>query len=245
VIVLATFIAALVRVQRRNDLVALSGTLVLGVVADALLGAVVVYSKLNPYLVALHMMLSLLMVVVGATLYHHSKYVYGANARADVRDPRCRTLARWLWIPFALLLVTGTGATGSGPHAGASQGQLVAKRLPYALSSATLVHSLAALLFIGLVLALMVNVSRAGAPLALKSGVRRLVHISLGQALIGVVQYLTHLPAWLVEIHVAGAVALTIGLTQFNLRQSAREREPGTKKEENAPLNVSLNSLSQ
>ena len=49
----------------------------LGVVADAVLGAFVVYSKLNPWLVSLHMLLSLAMVVIGAVLYHRSKYVYG------------------------------------------------------------------------------------------------------------------------------------------------------------------------
>ena len=53
VVVGATFLAALFRDQRRRDLVLLSGALVLGVVGDALLGALVVYSKLNPYLVSL------------------------------------------------------------------------------------------------------------------------------------------------------------------------------------------------
>jgi heme A synthase len=54
--------------------------------------------------------------------------------------------------------------------------------------------------------------------------------ISLLQAAIGVTQYLTHLPVVLVELHVAGAVSLTIGVTQFHLRQSAHDREPGTRK---------------
>jgi cytochrome c oxidase assembly protein subunit 15 len=102
--------------------------------------------------------------------------------------------------------------------------------LPFALSSAAWVHSLAAVLFIGLVLGLLLAIWRSGAPTALKLGVRRLVYISLIQATIGATQYLTHLPAWLVELHVAGAVSLTIGLTQFNVRQSARDRVPGTKR---------------
>jgi heme A synthase len=50
------------------------------------------------------------------------------------------------------------------------------------------------------------------------------------QAAIGVTQYLTHVPAALVELHVLGAISLTIGVTQFHLRQSAHDREPGTKK---------------
>jgi cytochrome c oxidase assembly protein subunit 15 len=226
----ATFAAALLRQIRRRDLILLSGTLVLGVIADAVLGAFVVYSKLNPWLVALHMALSLSMVVVGAVLYHRSKYVYGPGARRDVRDPHFRLVARLLWVPFVVLVATGTMTTGSGPHAGSSQGQLVAKRLPFALSSAAWVHSLAAVLFIGLVTGLLFAIWRSAAPTALQWGVRRLVVISLVQALIGATQYLTHLPALLVELHVAGAVSLTIGVTQFHLRQSAHDREPGTKR---------------
>ena len=230
VIIGATFLAAWLREQRRRDLIILSGALVLGVVADAILGALVVYSKLNAYLVSMHMLLSLTMVVLAALLYHHSKYLYGEGARNDVRDPYFRAVARALWIPFSVLVLTGTATTGSGPHAGNSQGQLVAQRLPFALSSAAWVHSLAAVLFIGLVLGLLLAIWRSGAPTALKLGVRRLVYISLIQATIGATQYLTHLPAWLVELHVAGAVSLTIGLTQFNVRQSARDRVPGPKR---------------
>jgi cytochrome c oxidase assembly protein subunit 15 len=236
VIIGATLIAAIMRKTRRRDLIWLSASLVLGVFIDAILGALVVYSKLNPYLVSLHMLISLAMVFLAALLYHHSKYIYGVGARKDVRDPYFRSVARAMWIPFVILVITGTATTGSGPHAGNSQGQLVARRLPFALSSATWVHSLAAVLFVGLVLGLLAAIWKSGAPVALKFGVRRLVYISLIQAAIGATQYLTHLPTWLVELHVAGAVSLTIGLTQFNVRQSARDREPGTRKATPIPV---------
>ncbi len=225
-----TFVAALLRSPRRRDLVQLSALLILGVVADAVLGAFVVYSKLNPWLVSLHMLLSLSMVVISAILYHRSKYVYGRGARANVRDPHFRAVARLLWVPFVVLLITGTMTTGSGPHAGSSQGQLTARRLPFAFSSAAWVHSLAALLFIGLVGGLLLSIWNTGAPEPLQHGVRRLVVIALLQGAIGAAQYLTHVPAALVELHVAGAVSLTIGMTQFTLRQTAHDREPGTKK---------------
>jgi cytochrome c oxidase assembly protein subunit 15 len=181
-------------------------------------------------LVSLHMLLSLAMVVIGAILYHRSKYLYGPGVRRDVRDPHFLQIARLLWIPFVVLVVTGTATTGSGPHSGASQGQVVAKRLPFAFSDAAWVHSVAALFFIGLVVGLLFAIWQTSAPRALQLGVRRLVMISLVQAAIGVTQYLTHVPVVLVELHVAGAVSLTIGVTQFHLRQSAHDREPGTKK---------------
>jgi cytochrome c oxidase assembly protein subunit 15 len=230
VVTAVTFLAALFRQPRRHDLIVLSGMLIVGIIADAILGAFVVYSKLNPWLVSLHLLLSLGMVVIGAVLYHHSKYIYGPGARSDVRDPHFRTIARLLWIPFVILIITGTGATGSGPHSGATQGQVVAKRLPFAFSSAVWVHSVAALFFIGLVVGLLFAIWQTSAPRALQLGVRRLVMIALVQAAIGVTQYLTHVPVVLVELHIAGAVSLTIGVTQFHLRQSAHDREPGTKR---------------
>jgi cytochrome c oxidase assembly protein subunit 15 len=237
-----TFIAAWMRDPRRRDLLALSGSLILGVIGDAVLGGFVVYSKLNPWLVSLHMLLSLAMVVIGAVLYHHSKYLFGPGTRSDVRDPHFRSVARLLWIPFVVLLVTGTLTTGSGPHAGSSQGQLRARRLPFAFSSAAWVHSAAALLFVGLVVGLLLAIWKSGAPRALQLGVRRLVVIALVQAAIGITQYLTHVPVVLVELHVAGAVSLTIGMTQFTLRQSAHDREPGTEKRSD-PMNLGRKSL--
>ena len=238
-VTVATLIAALLREVRRQDLIILSGMLIAGVVADAVLGAFVVYSKLNPWLVSMHMLLSLSMVVIAAVLYHRSKYVYGPGARSDVRDRHFLSIARLLWIPFVVLLITGTMTTGSGPHAGASQGQLVARRLPFAFSSAAWVHSLAAVLFIGLITGLLFAIWTKDAPSALRLGVRRLVIISLVQAAIGVTQYLTHVPPLLVELHIAGALSLTIGVTQFHLKQTAHDREPGTKRVEHTAEPVS------
>src|ERR1700688_2928996 len=237
-VVIATLVAAMRREVRRTDLIILSGMLIGGVVAAAVLGAFVVYSKLNPWLVSLHMLLALSMVVISAVLYHRSKYVYGPGARRDMRDPHFLLIARLLWIPFTVLLITGTMTTGSGPHAGSSQGQLVARRLPFAFSSAAWVHSLAAVLFIGLITGLLFAIWRSDVPAALRLGVRRLVLISLVQAAIGVTQYLTHVPPVLVELHVVGAVSLTIGVTQFHLRQSAHDREPGTRRIEASAVPV-------
>ncbi len=227
VVTAVTFVASLLRTPRRRDLSLLAGLLILGVILDAVLGAFVVYSKLNPWLVSTHMLLSLAMVVASAILYHRSKYRYGPGTRSEVRSTQFLRISRWLWVPFIVVLLTGTITTGSGPHAGGSMGQLTARRLPFAFANAAWVHSLAALLFVGLVVGLFVAIWQSAAPLALQKGVRRLVLITAAQGLIGATQYLTHVPAWLVEFHVAGAVSLTIGVTQFHLRQTAHDREIG------------------
>ena len=225
-----TLVAALLRTPRRRDLVRLSALVVLGIVANALLGPLVVYSNLNPLLVSLHLIVSLVMVVLGATLYHRSKYRYGEGASAVVRDEHFLRVARLTWIPFAVVVVAGTVATGSGPHAGGSVGQHVAQRLPVGFSAAAWIHSVAAMVFVALIVGLLVAIWRTPTPLPLQLGVRRLAVIGSVQAGIGFTQYWTHVPVVLVELHVLGAISLAIGVTQFNLRQIAREREPGTKR---------------
>lgn len=227
VVTAITFIAALLRSPRRRDLIILASLLVVGVVLDAVLGAFVVYSKLNPWLVSTHMLLSLAMVVASAILYHRSKYQYGSDTRHDIRSPHFLRLARLLWLPTIVLLASGTMTTGAGPHAGSSVGQLTARRIPIAFSTMTWFHSLAAVLFVGLVVGLLASVWGSGAPLALQKGVRRLAVIALLQAAIGALQYLTHVPPLLVALHVLGATSLTIGVTQFHLRQTAHDREIG------------------
>ena len=227
---LVVLLNALTQRPFRRDLVNLTLALVGGIVANALLGPLIVYSKLNPWLVSLHLLLSLLVVVMGATLYHHSKYLYGAESTAHVRDVTYRRLARLLWVPLVLVLFAGTLTAGSGPHPGSFVGQLIAKRVPLAFSTAALVHASAVIVLLALLLALFFRVHSRATPEPVRLGVRRLLLISLAQGALGVIQYLAHVPAWLVELHVLGAISLTIGVTQFNLRQVARVRVAGTRR---------------
>ena len=231
-VTMVTSLAAWFRSPRRTDLVKYSLLLVAGVIADAVLGAIVVYSKLNPWLVSSHLVLSIGMVILGAILYHRSKYRYGSGERADVRDPRMQRVARLLWLPFFAVIVAGTITTGSGPHAGSSQGQLRARRLPFALSNATLVHAILVLLFIVIVLAIYAQLRRENAPTKAQNGVLRLLVIGSLQGLVGVVQYFTHLPVGLVEVHVCLAASVAIGVTQFNLAQTGRDREVGLERKQ-------------
>ncbi len=63
VVVAATVVAAWRRRPFRRDLVWLSLGLVAGVVLQAVMGGIVVYTKLNPYLVMVHFMASMPLVV--------------------------------------------------------------------------------------------------------------------------------------------------------------------------------------
>ena len=225
-LIAATLIAAYLRAPRRRDLIAVTWLLVLGVVADAVLGGIVVYTKLNPYLVMMHMWLSLAMVVLAVVLHHRSRYVYGRGARAEVASLATRKVALALDVLFVFVIAAGTATTGTGPHAGGSQGQLVARRIPVALKDMVMAHSALAVAFVGVVLGTFLILESIGAPARIRGGAKRLLIVSVAQGAIGFIQFVTHLPAWLVELHVVGAVSLTIGVTSFQLAQIARDKDP-------------------
>lgn len=230
VLTLVTLAAAVARAPRRADLVWLSASLVGGVVLAALQGAVVVYTKLNPWVVSSHLALSLAMVVVAGVLHHRSKYRYGEGARRDVRCEWTVPIARWLWLPLGATLLAGMATTGSGPHSGGNVGQDVAKRLPFALHDAAWVHSACALALLGAIAGAYLVVERTAAPSRIVGGAKRLLVIATAQGLIGIVQYATHLPVLLVELHVIGAASVTVGVLHFQLSQVARDREAGLER---------------
>lgn len=237
VLVLFTVVLSYLRSPRRRDLVLLSWGLVLGVVADAVLGGIVVYTKLNPYLVMTHMWLSLGMVALGMVLFHRSRYDYSPGSRAEVASSATRKVAWVIDALFIAVIMAGTATTGAGPHAGGSDGQLVAKRLPIALKDMVTIHSGAAVAFLGVILGTFVILEGIGAPKRLRSGIKRLFIVGVAQGLLGIIQYLTHLPAWLVELHVLGAVSLTMGVTSFQLAQVARDKEVvGSQDEKQIPV---------
>ena len=217
VVVAATLLAAARRRPFRRDLTVLSGALVGGVLGQAVLGGIVVYTKLNPYLVMVHFLLSMVIVVFAVVLVHRSSRDYSPGSGTDLVPGPVRLIARGVALLLAVVLAAGTATTGAGPHAGGSQGQLVAKRLPIALRDMAEVHASLALLLVGSVLALAVALHAVPVPERVRQAGRALAVVLVAQGVIGYVQYFTHLPALLVEVHVVGATALVVGTTQFVL----------------------------
>ena len=226
VVIAATVIAAHRRTTRRRDLIWLSWGLVGGVIGDAVLGGVVVYTKLNPYLVMVHMWFSLAMLSLGVVLYHRTRYDYAPGARAEVASIAPRKVAWVLDGLFILIVMAGTATTGAGPHAGGSNGQVLAKRIPVALRDIVMVHSSLGVVFLGVVAGMVLVLQGTGAPSRLRGAASRLLIVAFAQGIIGFVQYATHLPPLLVELHILGATSLTIGVTTFQLTQVARDKDP-------------------
>ena len=118
VVVGVTFLAAWRRRPFRRDLTWLSAGLIGGVLAQAVLGGIVVYTKLNPYLVQVHFAASMLLVADAVVLVHRCRRQYGpGSGRLVVPQP----IRRLTWGVVALLgvvVAAGTAVTGAGPHAG-------------------------------------------------------------------------------------------------------------------------------
>lgn len=222
-----TFLVALLRRPFRRDLAWLSGGLVAGILVEAVIGGIVVYTKLNPYLVAVHFLATMLLVVNAVVLLHRSGRDYTEGARVLV--PRVILLfSRALVLLVAVVIAAGAVTTGAAPDAGGAQGQIVAKRIPVPLREMAELHSTLALFLIGVVLSLAVALHALDVPERVRKAARMLVVVLVLQAVVGYTQYFTHLPAALVEVHELGATALVIGVVQFFLALSHRspERDP-------------------
>jgi cytochrome c oxidase assembly protein subunit 15 len=214
VAVALAFLGAVFRSPRRRDLVWLSGGLVAGVLAQAVLGGIVVYTKLNPYLVMVHFYATMLLLVDAVVLVHRSTRVYGpGSGHLLVPRPLIR-LYYGLLALLAIVIGAGTATTGAGPHAGDSSGQQVAKRIPIALRDMAELHSSLALLLIGVTIGLVVALHVVDVPERVRRAARILMAVMVAQAAVGYTQYFTHLPALLVEFHLLGVTALVIGSVQ-------------------------------
>ena len=217
VVVGLTFVASFLRQPRRRDLCWLSGGLVAGVVAQAVLGGIVVYTKLNPYLVMIHFAASMLVVADAVVLVHRCDRRYGEGSGTRLVPRPVLLAGRALLGLLAVVILAGTATTGAGPHAGGSSGQLVAKRLPVALRQMAELHSSLALLLIGSAAGLAVAIHAVDVPERVRRAARILVVVLVAQAAVGYTQYFTHLPPLLVEVHVIGATALVVGTIQLYL----------------------------
>ncbi|QDH11274.1 heme A synthase [Nocardioides dongxiaopingii] len=199
----AVAIATLVAAWRtgRRQLRVLALVLALGVPFQALIGGVTVLTDLNPWIVSLHLLLSMAMVGVAVLFLR----------RVDDPDAvwtRGRTQAL-AWITFAstwVVLYLGTVVTGAGPHAGDAETPRNGLD-PLQISQ---LHADSVFLLVGLTVGL-VLATRAGTPARRAAVV--LLGVELGQGVIGFVQYFTDLPEILVGAHVLGAALISAAAT--------------------------------
>jgi heme a synthase len=217
---------------RRRDLVWLAAAQPAAIVVQALLGGVVVLTKLNPALVSLHFLASVALVAAAVAFY-----VRCQEGRAPGRTlvPRpVRLTALGVVGAVALMMSIGTVVTGTGPLAGAPD----VARYPLPLEGVTQFHADIGWLLGGLVVAMLLGLRLGKAP---RRAVRLgwlLTGLILLQGAVGYAQYFSGLPAGLVWVHVAGSTAIWVAalFMPYALRdRSALPRHPAELLPEHNP----------
>lgn len=230
--VMAAVMGSLFRQPRRQDLTRLSLGLVLGVIGQIVLGAFVVLSHLNPWLVLGHFSLSMVLVANAVILHARAGYEPVAPSRDTVAPSQnpvpTNRPDRWYRWPITVLTVAaifmGTLVTGSGPHSGSRDGEFI-ERLPFNIPDIARVHGGTVAALVITVMATLFHLHRTSAPAA-EQWRGRLVLVSLLiQASIGYIQYFTGVPVVLVGIHVAGATFIWIAVLWFHLDLSPEPQE--------------------
>ncbi|MDZ7734407.1 MAG: COX15/CtaA family protein [Acidimicrobiia bacterium] len=153
--VILAVLGSLVRTPRRGDLTWLSLGLVAGVVAQVVLGAIVVKTHLLPATVGAHFLVSMVLVA-NAVVLHRRAGRAAAPGRA-VGTPGLRGLAWSLVALTAVVLVVGTLVTGAGPHSG-DPGEV--DRLTLDIREVARVHGVLALTLLALTLLTLWRVHR-------------------------------------------------------------------------------------
>ncbi|WP_411720958.1 COX15/CtaA family protein [Mycetocola sp.] len=201
--------------KQRKDLFILTVIPACSVLFQAVVGGITVLSGLNPYVVGLHFVLSIVLVVLAAVLVFR---VYRGNGQ--------RVLAAPVWLAatthaasffVAVTILVGILTTGSGPHAGdkgAARNGLDPESLQH-------VHSWPAYITLALTVVIV-----AAAWLLPVQGLRfpstLLLAVEGVQIVVGVAQSRMGLPEILVGLHMvlACVLAAAMTVTVLNLKTS-------------------------
>jgi cytochrome c oxidase assembly protein subunit 15 len=185
-----------------------------GTLAQAPLGAIVVYFDLNPYLVITHLLLSFTLVALAVlTQLEASRLVRGGAAPLP---GVARLGGAVLVAAVAVLAVSGTAATAAGRFPGSSGDKVVPRLGAFYPAVYWHVRAVAVFGIVFLVLAAWAWTRRSTYPWLIR-GCAGLLAILVAQMAIGEVQYRSYadVPWWLVLLHVATAATLvgfTVGL---------------------------------
>jgi cytochrome c oxidase assembly protein subunit 15 len=211
--VIAAAVLAFFRRPYRWHLALFGALLPIGVLGQAILGALVVKYHLAPGLVMSHFILSMLLLDASFALAWCSRYEPWDRARSPDR------LGVWAvraLIPLGqLTILAGTIATASGPHAGAHEGQLV-HRFDFE-GSGTLEwvvqrHAAIATVFGLAAIAVWFLLRRPGGDRRAQKPLLAVLGLLALQGVVGGVQWALKLPGEIVWVHVALATATWLAM---------------------------------
>ncbi|WP_152650667.1 COX15/CtaA family protein [Demequina aurantiaca] len=182
----------------------------LGIIAQAVLGGIVVLLDLNPLLVGLHMFISAGLVWISVQI---GLKVRDAPRRDGRPIPGILGASRGL---LMIIVVLGVLTTGAGPHSGDAN---ATERLALDPAIIAQIHGLTVVLYLAVIVWMVVRV-RGDHSIGERDEVRKawivLVAMTLAQGLVGVVQYFTGLPELLVGVHMLGIGLLVAAQSAAN-----------------------------
>jgi cytochrome c oxidase assembly protein subunit 15 len=185
--------------------------LVLGIIAQALLGGVTVLTGLNSWVVGAHFLVSGVLISIASVLVWR---VY--SPKHEPISYQAVLMAWPIFIVGWVTVIVGVVVTGAGPHAGDAN----TPRNGLDLETWQHYHSWPAYLMTGMVLLALVLVWRSVQSRKLKNPAVKslgiLLIVSILQGLLGIVQANMGVPALLAGVHMLGA-SLIISLLTFQL----------------------------
>ena len=198
-VLVAVAVGTLIAVWRWADSTSatrrLAVVLALGIPFQGVIGGITVLTNLNPWIVSLHLLLSMGLIVGSVLLVTQVRGASMARGRA-----KSVALTRVTFAALVVVVYLGTVVTGSGPHAGDADSPRNGLD-PQVMSH---VHAAGVYVLVGLTLVTLVALrSTASGRVALL-----LLAVELLQGTIGFVQYFSDLPVALVAAHLVGAAIL-------------------------------------
>lgn len=172
--------------------------------AQAVIGGITVLTDLNPWVVSLHFLASMVIIVFCMLLLDHLR----SPARGAAPLPR-RAVADAIFVVGFVVLYLGTVVTGAGPHAGDAE----ARRNGLDPATTAQVHAAAVYLLVALTVVLLVLAVRSRDRwLGVVTGALLLIEVLQGA--VGWTQYALDLPVLLVALHMLGAGLLAAGVAR-------------------------------
>jgi cytochrome c oxidase assembly protein subunit 15 len=207
-VVAAVAVATLVLAWRcgRRSIVRLAFVLALAVPAQAVIGGITVLTDLNPWVVSLHLLVSLAMVGLAVVLLR--RLAEGDGPTRLLVPAGIGWLVKTIFGVGWLVLYVGTVVTGSGPHAG----DVNAPRNGLDPRAMSQLHSDLVMLLVGLTVAAVLVLRTSDAPLAVRRAAGTLLGVELAQGAVGFIQYATDLPVAVVAVHLLGAALVSAAL---------------------------------
>ncbi|MEU4597501.1 heme A synthase [Nocardia sp. NPDC023988] len=204
----ALIVLAVVRARRRKEVLVYAWLMPGGTVVQAIIGGITVRSGLLWWTVAVHLLASMVMVWLAVVLYAKIGQPDDGIDTVQVPAP-LRWLTALSGVALAGVLIAGTLVTAAGPHAGDKSIDRPVARLEVEIVTLVHLHSQLLIGYLALLIGLAFGLYAVGITPAIRKRLFVLLGIVLSQALVGVVQYFTDVPAALVAIHVGGAAACT------------------------------------